>query len=218
VIALRCTFIGLLVCIWAFGQTPRVPSRSGVRAGESTASHATRSPFAAHPASLGLPALQPIPPIAATPVHSGTFRPSPPFPMRGFRPGAFIWGVPLVGATGPEYYTPVQNIIIVQQQPFLPALAPATAEEIGPSRITEYKATASESLADGKRRTFTIVLCDGAEFDAVAVMAESTTVLRCIDSEGRHRSVRIERIDREASWRVNAEKGLQLRLPAPAEP
>jgi hypothetical protein len=104
----------------------------------------------------------------------------------------------------------IQNLIIIQQQPWLADLPLSKQEEIGPSKVTEYKSAASESARSNEQnRTFTLVVHDGTQFNAVAVMIESPWVLRYIDTDGRHRRIVLADINREATQTVNAATGLR---------
>ncbi|HET8546840.1 MAG TPA: hypothetical protein VFL57_02500, partial [Bryobacteraceae bacterium] len=123
--------------------------------------------------------------------------------------------LPIFGTATPETWAPVQNIIIVQQQPWAPEPEASKVDRVERSQVVDYKAGASAALpVEDQQLTFTIVLRDGTELAAMAVTIEDDSILHYVDGDGRHRRIAVSAINREATQRANRQKRLTLYLPA----
>jgi hypothetical protein len=100
--------------------------------------------------------------------------------------------------------------MIVQQAP----------HEIVQTVIHDYKvlapaAPAGPPATTAEESTFVIALNDGTRLAAAAVWVQSSTV-HYIDTDNRHSEVPLTTVDRQSTRRLNQERNLDLRLPAPS--
>ncbi|HEX5431192.1 MAG TPA: hypothetical protein VFW83_04450 [Bryobacteraceae bacterium] len=163
-----------------------------------------------------------IPPVAPIPPLGMSIRNGSRFSNR--RGGNFFGGFPFLpgdfgyGYGYPEpYYPPAPNIIVIA--PMTPAPPPAPPTPVRPE-IKEYNQTAAAAPPPAQAQqppTFAIVLKDGSVKSAVAVSAQDNE-LRYVDPDGRHLQIALDMVDRDATTRMNRDRGLRLQLPPPEAP
>jgi hypothetical protein len=162
-----------------------------------------------------MPLGNPLPPLRPIPPAGGSPRP-PVAPQRGMRSNGF-YSLPYFPASyypGPysDSAPPGPSVTIIQQ--FAPP--PVVVEEVPVTpQIREYPAPAAAPPSGSEPATFTIALKDGSVLTATAVMTQGNA-LQIVDSDGQHRTVPLDAIDREATRRRNAENNLRLQLPPPS--
>jgi hypothetical protein len=133
-----------------------------------------------------------VPPLHAMPPHRAFLNTFPWFP----------------GDSGYDAYAPAPGVVMVQQ-PSLYVVVSAAPNEPPKPEIHEY----SHPSTAGGEQAFAIVLKDGSVHSAVAVTVQENG-LYYVEPDGRHRLVRLDALDREATARLNRERKLQLQLPA----
>ena len=109
---------------------------------------------------------------------------------------------------------PAQNVVVVSPPPPAYAIAPERPPETATMVIHEYQPVpgALTQALEGDQPTFAIVLKDSTTLSASAVIVQNDA-LHIVDQDGAHQRVSLDRIDREATKRVNRERKLQLQLP-----
>lgn len=117
------------------------------------------------------------------------------------------------GGFGYPSYPPAANVIVVAQPaPAIPSYI--AAQEPAPTaarmEIHEYRPPSPEVESS----VFTIRLKDGSNLSASAVTVQNDA-LHYVDPDGRHARVPLDAVDRTATRRINRERNLNLRLPAP---
>jgi hypothetical protein len=163
----------------------------------------------------------PVSPIGLPPIGAPPPRPSmQQGPVRGgrippyFYPG-YLGGYGLGGYGYAGYEQPAtQNVVIVQQPPPVFVLPPAAPPEPVRVEISEYKPVPANrpSAPEAELKTFAIILKDGSTREAAAVSFQDGALL-IVDPEGEHHRVELDRVDHEATRRINRQRGLQLQLP-----
>jgi hypothetical protein len=103
------------------------------------------------------------------------------------------------GVTIIQQFGPPAPVVVAEEPPVTP-------------QVREYPAPTAPPAAGAEPATFAIVLKDGSALSASAVTVQGNT-LQIVDSEGQHRRVALDAIDREATRRRNAERNLRLQLP-----
>jgi hypothetical protein len=139
-----------------------------------------------------------VPPMHSRPIHHSQ--------------GGFPW---FIGDYGYGYpgYAPAPSVVVVQQPP-LYFLLPQTPSAPPKPEIHEYHQPTpipAQPLADDTQ-AFAIVLKDGSVYSAIAVTVQDSG-LHYVEPDGGHRLVSLDRVDREATRRLNLERKLQLQLP-----
>jgi hypothetical protein len=110
-------------------------------------------------------------------------------------------------------YAPTPSVVVVQQPP-LYVLLPQTPSDPPKPELHEYHQPPpipAQSPADDTQ-AFVIVLRDGSVHSAIAVTVQDSD-LHYVEPDGGHRLVSLDRVDREATRRLNLERKLQLQLP-----
>lgn len=118
----------------------------------------------------------------------------------------------------PESARPVQPTVIVVQQPQQPVPMPtsyAQPPRAGQTVIQEYGPPAppiAEPSTTGASTTFGIVLTNGTRLEAIGAVVNDG-LLKYVDPDQRNREVALSQVDREATLKVNRDRGLNLWLP-----
>ena len=153
--------------------------------------------------------------IAAAPSSPDRFRRA--FaPRSRFRRPFFPAGLPfLLGDYEDGYspYSPAPSVVVIEQPPAYFTL-PQAPMEPPKSEIYEYKNGAEDRTtpSEGDSPAFAIVLRDGSVDSAIGVTLQEN-MLHYVQPEGGHRTIPLDAIDRQATRRLNRERGLDLQLP-----
>ena len=113
------------------------------------------------------------------------------------------------GYTPYPYQTQPTTIVVEPVQPVIVAQAPA---QVGNPVIHTYSVAAAP--AGGQQPTFVIVLTNGSRVEAVAVWVQDG-ILHYVDPDDRPHQVPLASVDRALTRKLNEDRGLILRLPAP---
>ena len=113
-------------------------------------------------------------------------------------------------------YAPAPNVIVLPASPPPPyvMVQEAPAPPVQPE-IREYAPPSFEAPAGEAPPAFALALKDGSVRSAVAVSVDHGA-LHYVDTEGRHERLALESVDRDRTARLNRERNLQLRIPAPS--
>jgi hypothetical protein len=145
---------------------------------------------------------------------NGGHRPSgqPPYTGRPVYP--FGWPLWLGDYDyGNSLYSPAPNLLVMQQPPAYVMLRQPSVEPSKPE-IYEYKNLPPGPISppEGEPQTFALVLKDGTVDSAIGVAVQND-MLHLVEPDGRHRSIPLASIDREATRRINHERKLDLQIP-----
>jgi hypothetical protein len=151
--------------------------------------------------------------------HAGVSGPAatPDTARRGFGDGgrrSFGRGLPFFygGYDGGTYaYPAAPGVTIVMPAPAEPEKPPEPAQPV----VHEYTRQAAPEPAGRAASEFSLVGSDGSVRSAIAVWVQGD-VLHYVDPEGGHGQLPLSAVNPASTRRANAEKGLTLRLPAPA--
>jgi len=168
------------------------------------------SPFG----ELGLPPLGPIPPLGGS-APFFTFHNR----FSGFGSSAFFPSDFPLFLGGYDSGYPSSPSIVIIQPPAPQMIVEQAPREVIQAVIHDYKelpaAAPAVRPATVEESTFVIALNDGSRLAASAVWVQDSTV-HYIDADDRYHEVPLTSIDRQSTRRLNLERNLDLRLPAPS--
>ena len=120
-------------------------------------------------------------------------------------------------AGGYDYGYQSSPSIVIVQQPTPQMIVQQAPHEVVQTVIHDYKevAPASPPTTEAEESTFVIALSDGTRLAASAVWVQSSTV-HYIDMDDLHHEVPLIAVDRQSTRKLNQERNLVLRLPAPS--
>ena len=114
-----------------------------------------------------------------------------------------------VGYPPPYQYQPSPNTIVVE--PVQPVYVPQPAA-VGNAVVHTY--AGATGAADAQQLTFVLAMVDGSRIEATAVWAQQG-LAHYIDPEDGAHQVPLETVDRALTRKLNQDRNLTLRLPAP---
>jgi hypothetical protein len=164
--------------------------------------------------NLGIPPVNPIPPLGVNMLGVNTLTPVWPFPGSPVPPLGF-GAYPLLPVVGGYDYgsgaTP--NIIVLQ-----PIQLPPARPEVARPTLREYNPPAGPGAmpaqATAQQATFSLVLRDGTTVPAILVWAQDDSICY-VDPAGRMHQIATDALDRDATLRLNRSKNLNIHLPEP---
>lgn len=115
----------------------------------------------------------------------------------------------------PESARPAQPTVIVIPQPVPTPTSYAQPPRAGQTIVEEYGPPApaiAQPSTTGVSTTFGIVLKNGTKIEAIGAVVNDG-LLKYADPDQRNREVALSEVDREATLKVNRDRGLNLWLP-----